>query len=314
MSTSGRELEDLVADLERQFVPHGLEVNVRQREIVDGVQIAEFDVVISGPVGSTSVSWLLSCRDRPSSGPAPSEWIEQLVGRRSRFHWDKVFAVSTTGFARPAEEYAAQAGVMLRTVTRIVDVARDFHCRDLSIEIRTMEQTGAMELEGSTCIPVVGTQQPPPELKFPNQTEYELWSHFMGRGLEEQGARIPAPGCAVDCQIELRGAVDVRFGADEYRVSRIRVPVQMRCFAAVGPCLMGHRYEESGCLIASEGLFVSLTSDNRRLLNRVIERNNGDGTFTPSIVPLEMPDSMVVSGTDIVVVERPVADSDSSPQ
>ena len=82
----------------------------------EGVQIAEFDIEIRGKVGSTRFNWLIECRDRPADGPAPGGWIEQLVGRRDRFNFNKVTAVSSTGFAKGAIDYAKVKGIELRTV------------------------------------------------------------------------------------------------------------------------------------------------------------------------------------------------------
>lgn len=117
MPTDGKGLEKLVAAIEERFLPAGLkaELRVRQRG-EDGRQIAEFDILVSGRIGTSSFSWLIECRDRPSDGPAPAAWIEQLVGRRSRFLFDKITAVSTTGFASPAIDYAKSVGIDLREV------------------------------------------------------------------------------------------------------------------------------------------------------------------------------------------------------
>ena len=85
----------------------------------DGTSIAEFDIEIRGKVGSTNFFWLIECRDRPGDGPAPSAWIEQLVGRRDRFGFNKVTAVSTTGFAPGAVKYAKESGIELREVKEL---------------------------------------------------------------------------------------------------------------------------------------------------------------------------------------------------
>jgi hypothetical protein len=112
----GKHLEALVAFVEKQMLPQGYEVKTNQKVYSDGAQIAEFDVEIRGSFGTTNIAWLIECRDRPGSGPAPGSWIEQLVGRRSRFGFNKVTAVSTTGFAEGAKEFAKQKGIELRTV------------------------------------------------------------------------------------------------------------------------------------------------------------------------------------------------------
>jgi hypothetical protein len=117
MPSSGRELETLVALIEELHLPPGLEVTTNER-IYDeqGTQIAEFDIQVRGRLGTTEIAWLIECRDRPSEGPAPGSWIEQLVGRRRRFKFNKVTAVSTTGFASGVFDVARGEGIELREV------------------------------------------------------------------------------------------------------------------------------------------------------------------------------------------------------
>lgn len=114
----GKSLENFVAFIEETLVPKGFSVGVNQRVFDDGGKtVAEFDVQIEGKLGSTQLNWLIECRDRPASGPAPTAWIEQLVGRRDRFHFNKVTAVSTTGFVDAAISYARNSGIELREFT-----------------------------------------------------------------------------------------------------------------------------------------------------------------------------------------------------
>lgn len=123
----GKHLEALVAFVEERMLPEGYEVKTNQRIYNDdGIQIAEFDVEIRGRLGTTEIAWLIECRDRPGSGPAPGSWIEQLVGRRSRFGFNKVTAVSTTGFADGAQEFAKQQGIELRVVESLTPDAFDW--------------------------------------------------------------------------------------------------------------------------------------------------------------------------------------------
>jgi hypothetical protein len=115
MGSDGKNLESFVAFVEQTLVPKGFSVSVNRRVFDNGgTQLAEFDVQVEGRLGSTQLNWLIECRDRPASGPAPSAWIEQLVGRRDRFLFNKVTAVSTTGFVDAAVEYAEKAGIELR--------------------------------------------------------------------------------------------------------------------------------------------------------------------------------------------------------
>lgn len=121
MATDGKKLEGLVTFVEETLLPKGFDV--KTNECVyndDGVQIAEFDIEIRGKVGSTSIAWLIECRDRPSDGPAPGSWIEQLVGRRTRFGFNKVTAVSTTGFSAGAIEFAHLKGIEVREIKALI--------------------------------------------------------------------------------------------------------------------------------------------------------------------------------------------------
>ncbi|MBK8900213.1 MAG: hypothetical protein IPM53_03430 [Anaerolineaceae bacterium] len=118
MSNSGKLLESFVEQIEKILLPQGITVSPNEKIYNDdGVQIAEFDIEIEGKIGTTHFKWLIECRDRPSEGPAPGSWIEQLVGRRERFNFNKVIAVSTTGFAEGAKQYANHAGIETRVVT-----------------------------------------------------------------------------------------------------------------------------------------------------------------------------------------------------
>jgi hypothetical protein len=113
-------LEILVQQIEKYLLPQGFEVRLNRREIgSDGKPVAEFDIEITGKLGSGSINCLIECRDRPSDGPAPGSWIEQLVGRRDRFNFNRVTAVSTTGFSEGAAKFAREKGIELRSVNAI---------------------------------------------------------------------------------------------------------------------------------------------------------------------------------------------------
>jgi len=121
MKSDGKQLEGLVSFVETTLLPQGFDVKTNERIYNDeGIQVAEFDIEIRGKVGSTSIAWLIECRDRPGQGPAPGSWIEQLVGRRIRFGFNKVTAVSTTGFAQGAIEFAQEQGIELREVKSLI--------------------------------------------------------------------------------------------------------------------------------------------------------------------------------------------------
>jgi hypothetical protein len=120
MKKTGRQLEHLIREIEENLLPDGFDIVANERIFNDsGIQIAEFDIEITGYLGTTHIRWLIECRDRPSEGPAPGSWIEQLVGRRGRFNFNRVTAVSTTGFSEGAIEYAKREDIELRSVDEL---------------------------------------------------------------------------------------------------------------------------------------------------------------------------------------------------
>ena len=123
--SDGKRLEALVGLIEKLHLPPSFKISTNERVYSDdGIQIAEFDVQVEGRIGTTDIKWLIECRDRPSNGPAPCSWIEQLIGRKQRFNFNKVTAVSTTGFASGVPELAASGGIELREVNGVT--AKDF--------------------------------------------------------------------------------------------------------------------------------------------------------------------------------------------
>lgn len=143
MADDGKQLEILVRQVEELLLPQGFTVTGRNQVFNDeGVQIAEFDIEIRGRLGSTDIVWLIECRDRSEAGPG--SWIEQLVGRRDRFGFNKVTAVSTSGFAPGATQYAREAGIELRTVQEISanDVSSWLGVRALTVRNKLHKLTG----------------------------------------------------------------------------------------------------------------------------------------------------------------------------
>jgi predicted RecB family endonuclease len=120
MKKSGKKLEDLVSQIEKILLPHGFEIHKNRREYDDeGVCSNEFDIVVEGKVGSGYYKGLIECRDRPSQGKAPKSWIEQLYGRQLEGKFNKVIAVSTTGFSPGAIELANKFGVEIHMLSEI---------------------------------------------------------------------------------------------------------------------------------------------------------------------------------------------------
>jgi hypothetical protein len=112
---SGTPLEQLVAFIESELAGPQFTVTTNERRHnSDGRPIAEFDIVVRGKIGSGKIAWLIECRDRAET--AGVDWIQQLPTRRHDHGFDKVTAVSTSGFTNPAIECARNNNIELRTM------------------------------------------------------------------------------------------------------------------------------------------------------------------------------------------------------
>jgi Restriction endonuclease len=118
-TAAGKKLETFVSLIESHLLPSGFSVETNKKIYGDSRQEAEFDVLVKGKLGSTSIQWLIECRDRPSAGAADVAWIEQLVGRKDRFNLNKITAVSTTGFSPSAKKYAIEKDIEIREIQSI---------------------------------------------------------------------------------------------------------------------------------------------------------------------------------------------------
>ena len=138
----GKDLEELVAEVERVAKGNGFNVEVNRKIYNDdGVQLSEFDIIISEDAGIYDDAVLIECRDRPSQGAAPSAWIEQLYGRKHIHGFSHVIAVSTTGFSPGAIHLAQKGNVELRVVDELQH-PENWLCNTLVIHGKTGEFIG----------------------------------------------------------------------------------------------------------------------------------------------------------------------------
>jgi hypothetical protein len=150
LASDGRQLECLVRQIEEFLLPAGCSVEARQRRYIEGgVPLAEFDLVIRGRFGSTNIVWLIECRDRPKAGPAPAEWIEQLIGRRQTHGFSRVTAVSSTGFSDGAKAIGSSGDIELRSVSAVSAEAISNWLRFAEVNI---EKRLAKSLGGSVFV------------------------------------------------------------------------------------------------------------------------------------------------------------------
>ncbi|RYD84196.1 MAG: hypothetical protein EOP84_06195 [Verrucomicrobiaceae bacterium] len=123
----GQRVETLVALVERLLCSDGkFEVVQNHRVYYERTPFAEFDVIVQGKAGSSPVKALIECRDRPSDGKAPGDWITALHGKKQYHGFTSVIAVSTTGFSTGAHEYARSFHIELRSVTSLESSVNDW--------------------------------------------------------------------------------------------------------------------------------------------------------------------------------------------
>lgn len=287
MDKTGKELEDLIAGIEAQMLPQGFKVEPRQRVADDaGEQIAELDIVISGALGSSTVNWLLECRDRRSEGAAPASWIEQLVGRRERFGFDKVFAISTTGFSKAATDFAKTKGIVLRTVSRLTDIKDDFKLQGMVYKFEALEFAGQgqLETENPNESRIVDIRRP--MFKRPEEAEFLHFPVFVSRNPQTVYPIGDGSGVLL---FQYDDWLDLRAGDQQFRVHKVRIPIRLKPFTKESKALVATIYSEEGKVIWLEGQFEADTPKGK-VKSRVQIFKNADGTESAKFSYDEMPD------------------------
>jgi hypothetical protein len=115
-----RELEKLVADLERLFADSHVEVKSpdRLRDRHTG-RLRDVDVSVRGRVGSSDLLVIIECRSR--SKKSEIDWIEQVATKMQDVGAHRALAVSAKPFTAGAIKKAAGWGIELRTFSEVDD-------------------------------------------------------------------------------------------------------------------------------------------------------------------------------------------------
>ncbi len=122
MTRKGRDLEKLVSNFEKLLGPKGVEVKspdyLPDR---DTGEPREVDISLRSQIGSSEILVIVECRDYLHK-VQDVKWIEELATKRESVGADKILAVSSTGFSRPAIKKAKIKGIILRNIDEI-----DYH-------------------------------------------------------------------------------------------------------------------------------------------------------------------------------------------
>lgn len=259
MANTGEDLEALVRAIEERLLPAGFKVEPRKRIYLEGgKQLAEFDIHITGVLGSSSIKWDIECRDRPSDGPAEGEWIEQLIGRRQAHGFDKVFAVSTTGFSPGAREIAARSGIVLRTVITMSDIVDDFEIMEIDL--------GLSHHQVELLAPIYIDAVEPATIPRDYLGNFFVRGRLRGRGehkyvpfveyvLSHTATDVYNPVHDAPSQLYLAqpGWTNVLLGRDEMRLHNLIMWLEIRKITTPAHILTARQYVEGERLIAREG-------------------------------------------------------------
>lgn len=118
MIKKGRKFELLIETLEKYSLNDQGKI-ISPGFLIDKVtnQSREVDILIKSKIGTTDISIIIECRDRKSKQDVT--WIEQIYTKLNDLNADKVIAVSSSGFTKPALAKAKRYGIETRTYSEI---------------------------------------------------------------------------------------------------------------------------------------------------------------------------------------------------
>lgn len=286
VSSGGKVLERIVTSIEKLLLGTGFIVTPNDKVFDDeGNQIAEFDIRIEGKVGSTSFKWLIECRDRPSKGPAPGSWIEQLSGRKRRFGFDKVIAVSTTGFSPAAKMAAKDLNIALREVISVQEISSQFGTlrfrlssvnlsfrgyADFDFPVETAKEAEAMlkEVNGLLKDPKIRLVG---ESDFLTLRQFILRDHFQNKNTQKSEVNDTH-----EVTFEQHAKMELLIGKRILKIEGVSVPITLGYSFHPSNILTVKSYGEDGTVIGEE---VALSTETPDVIVRsvvLVTRKNGD--------------------------------------
>jgi hypothetical protein len=297
MDNSGKQLERLIQEIEQSLLPKDFEVTLNKPEFNDaGNQIAEFDLVITGRLGSSSIKWLIECRDRPSDGAAPGSWIEQLAGRKRRFNFDKVIAVSTTGFAEGAKEFAEREGIVLRTVRTIAEIGSDFTIQQANYFGRQVT-VGPIDAEANPKLANVNILTDA-QFKLIHEIGYRNFQNFVLEHIDLDLFQLSG-NATFRFEFYCEDSLDVIVNAKHLRIDGLSIPVQLDISVYEGKALAINVYSETDEMIGRDATF-GFDLPTGSFTFRVLFLNNFDGTQKITFSPPEnVPSGFTVDFLDV---------------
>jgi len=231
MARKGRLLEVMVEHLQRFLSAEGIAVKSPEEFWVDGIKIGEIDITLRGDFGSSTVFVGIECRDRPRSGPQSRDWIREIVGKRDDLKVDKMVAVSTTGFTRPAIEYADKSGIDLLTVQDVDGIDIKGWIETVTVEVRD----GDWDICGT--VDIRHTSLTPPhygsgEINLMSSTTGQLVSirDYIRPEVEKLFVKLASTTSAtpeVETTVFIHGPIEATLSGNPCTILSMTVPVRL---------------------------------------------------------------------------------------
>lgn len=233
MPRKGKFLEILVKHLQEFMANEEITVTSPEEFHEDGKKIGEIDVTLRGKFGTGTIFVGIECRDRAK--PQGRDWIREIYGKKNDLNVDKMIAVSSSGFAEPAINFAKEVGIDLLTI-------EDANCIDPNDWFETLwfgwtdyvyEISGLVDTKTSPGFPKIQMSSikfETPFLKKPGEDDCLSIRDVMEPVLREQLGGLPLDFSEdkLSLQLNIPGPFEVEFGEVKSRAERILVPVKIK--------------------------------------------------------------------------------------
>lgn len=203
-----------------------------------------------------------------------------------------MFAVSTTGFAKGAHQYAQEKGVVLRTVEAISDIASDFTIETIKHVVFDVLPIGRIDI-------ITANPDDKPNLtagakfKTPNRTNFQTLQDFVLEFLQ------PKLNCEQNseenCIFEYKDSLDMLASEELFKINYLRIPLRIKVRVYRDKILAAKRYSEGNKIIGAEGTAEAVTPHGK-LKVKVQLFKKSDGTEDIKVyLPDNLPSGWYVS-------------------
>ena len=313
MDASGKCLEEIVRRIEDRLKPAGCTVTSRDKVLDEdtGKIRAEFDIRITGPLGSSFMDWLVECRDR--QGPQPGAWIEQLIGRKVVYGFQHVIAVSTGGFTASAI-YAAEKGrILIRCVTDLTQLVDDFDVKDMvqfhprfaEYKVEVLPQGIQLRRTGrpDSMRTIVLSDL---RLREKGVGEFAYLPNFVSAHLPSIAVALEESSGKIRCHFSFQGQLEVRVGQELIEARGVELDYDLVVRTWVPKGMSTKIYSEGSRLIGQvHECEFELPAGIVRMAADVVYK--GDGTAEFNVTRLDCPETVDLTQLLLVARQEPIA-------